>query len=162
VVAAFQDAVEFVFGAGAPEVVDSIADFIRSMPLALRWRVRRAGTDILCAHSVPSPELMDRFDPAVLERDLNEDDYVPRRGAAHLMVWGRDHTEAQLAELGARWGVGLFILGHEHAPDGARVIAPNAVVLNSDHDNGVYLEIGEGTELDARSAAGAAMPLRVG
>lgn len=157
--AAFSDAIEFVFGESAPEVSAAVGEFIRSMPLALRWGPVSSGLDVLCAHSVPSPELMDRFDAAVLGRELTEEDYAPRRGAAHLMVWGRGHEPQQLADLAARWGVGLFVLGHEHAPDGAVEVAPNAVVLNSDHEKGAYLPIRGGRPPDARAAVLAARRL---
>jgi len=102
---------------------------------------------------------MDRFDPTILERELVEDDYVPRRGGAHLMVWGRGHQERQLVELGVRWGVGLFVLGHEYAPEGALAVAPNAVVLNSDHERGAYLQVGDEAGLDGPTAAAAARTL---
>jgi hypothetical protein len=37
--------------------------------------------------------------------------------------------------------VNLFILGHEHADNGYAIVEPNAIVLNTDHDRGVYLPI---------------------
>ncbi len=135
VVRAFNDAIDFTFADDAPAVQAAIAAFIRSKPLALI-----AGT-ILCAHSLPAPDLMDRFDPTVLSRPLAEEDYIPRRGSAHLMVWGRSHTPAQLESLAQQWGVSLFILGHEHAHDGALLVTPNAVVLNSDHELAKVIEI---------------------
>ena len=137
---AFDEALDVSFGDNAQDVRQAVLDFICSLPLAARFR-REGQPDILCAHSLPAPDLMDRFDPAVIERDLTEDDYVSRRGSAHLMVWGRAHTPDQLAKLGERWGVGLFILGHEKAESGVMIVAPNAVVLNSDHEQGVYWPI---------------------
>lgn len=139
VVEAFSDAVEYAFGGRAGEVNDAIADFIRSMPLALRCDGAAGST--LCAHSLPAPELMDRFDPSVLSRDLTEEDYTPRRGAAHLMIWGRCHTAEQLRALGETWDIAAFILGHEKADTGITLLEPNTIVLNSDHDRGVYLEV---------------------
>lgn len=150
---AFNEAVETTFGDAAADVSDAIADFIRAMPLALRCE--GAGGTILCSHSLPEPALMDRFDPAVLERDLTDDDYVPRRGSAHLMTWGRGHTPDQLAVLAERWNVRLFILGHEKADNGAMVVGPSAIVLNSDHARGVYLDI----DLDHPPTAEEAMAL---
>ena len=40
-----------------------------------------------------------------------------------------------------RWGVNLFILGHEKAEQGVKGIPPCAIILNSDHERGVYLPI---------------------
>lgn len=141
-VRAFNDAVEFVFNDRAEEVREAIADFIRSMPVAFRF-VTPDGV-VQCSHSVPGPDLMDRFDAGVLERELTEEDYVPRRGSAHIMVWGRDQTVELMKALGERWGVSLFVLGHEKADDGVLELAPNAVVLNSDHSRGAYLELASG------------------
>lgn len=175
VVRSFNDAVEFTFGDDAKAIQEAIGAFIRSMPLALVCMGNQpaleianteadagvpAGTGsgggetssaphfaagILCAHSLPAPELMDRFDPSVLGRGLTEEDYVPRRGSAHLMVWGRGHTPEQLEMLANQWGVSLFVLGHEKADEGAIAVPPNAVVLNSDHERGKMLVI----DLDA-------------
>lgn len=137
---AFIHGVEYVFNDEARRVLSAIETFIRSMPLAL---LSGRGTDhcVLFAHSLPEPALMARFDATILERDMNEDDYSPRQGSAHLMIWGRRHTPEQLRELSLRWGVRLFVLGHEHAQDGIRFVPDNAVVLNSDHNEGVAVRI---------------------
>lgn len=138
---AFDEAMDVAFGDDAPGVREAVVEFVRAMPLAVRFRCAGVHGDVLCAHSLPPPELMERFDCGVLERALGEEDYTPRRGSAHLMVWGRGQTTEQLAELAERWGVRLFILGHEKAEEGALVVAPNAVVLNSDHERGVYVRV---------------------
>jgi hypothetical protein len=84
---------------------------------------------------------MERFDPTVLTRDLTDADYEPRKGAAHLMVWGRGYDAEQIEDLVERWGINLFILGHEKADNGVKFIPPCAIVLNSDHERGVFLPI---------------------
>lgn len=139
VVEAFNEGLEYVFADEAGRVAEAIARFVRSMPLALRAHTPFG--DILCAHSLPGPAMMGRFDPSILSRELTEDDYTPRQGSAHLMIWGRGYDDEQLEDLVERWGVNLFILGHEHAPEGAMLVEPNALVLSSDHERGVYLPI---------------------
>lgn len=139
VVEAFNEGVERVFGDDAGRVHEAIAAFVRSMPLALRCDTPRGV--IQCSHSVPSPAMMGRFDVGVLDRDLTEADYQPLTGSAHMMVWGRHYDAESLEDLVERWGVTMFILGHEKVPEGARFVPPCAVVLNSDHANGVYLPI---------------------
>lgn len=138
-VEAFNDGLAYVFGDDWEGVSAALGEFIRSMPLALRCRTPRG--DILCAHSLPATGSMGRFDTTILSRELTEADYAPRVGSAHLMVWGRGYDAEQLEDLVERWGVNLFVLGHESAPDGYLVIPPCAVVLNSDHERGVYLPI---------------------
>ena len=139
VVEAFNQGVEFAFDDRADEVAEAINTFVRSMPLALRCETPRG--DILCAHSLPGVGMMERFDPDVLRRPLCDDDYTPRRGAAHLMVWGRGYDSEQLEDLVERWGIDMFVLGHEHVPGGIEVREPNAIVINSDHGDGAYLPI---------------------
>lgn len=144
-VAAFDEALDFAFGDDAASVREAVKAFIRSMPIALRLGC--IGGDVLCAHSLPGPERMDRFDDTILERELVDEDYLPRTGSAHFMVWGRNQPQELVDALAARWNIGLFLLGHEKAEAGAMALARNAVVLNSDHDRGVY------TLIDTRAPA---------
>lgn len=139
VVEAFNQGLEYVFGEASGRVAESIGQFIRAMPLALRCECPTG--DILAAHSLPSPWMMARFDPSILTRDLVDADYESRAGSAYLMVWGRGYDAEQIEDLVERWGVAMFILGHEHVENGVKFIPPAAVILNSDHQRGVYLPI---------------------
>lgn len=139
VVEVFNAGVEYVFGGDAVLVHEAIAEFVRAMPIALAADTPRGR--ILCSHSLPSAMMMAKFDPSLLSRDLVNDDYEPRTGAAHLMVWGRGYDAELLEDLVERWGVSMFILGHDKIEEGARFVPPNALVLNSDHVNGVYVPI---------------------
>lgn len=154
-VRAFNEAMEYSFGDEAAGVAAALGGFIRSMPLALRCVTIGGEGDVLCAHSLPGPDLMDRFDAGVLERGLTEEDYEPRRGSAHIMVWGRGQTPELLAELAARWGVSLFVLGHEKADDGVAMLGADCVVLNSDHSRGAYLDLELAGEVTGASVPGA-------
>ena len=158
VVDAFNKGVEHVYGDRSAEVLAGIGRFIRSMPIALVSR-SGDGSGVLCAHSLPSPGMMDRFDPGILERDLAEADYEPRRGSAHLMVWGRKQSPGELETLARRWGVSLFLLGHQHAEQGWELLPPCGLVLNSDHARGVVAPIDLADLPDASGAAARAIPL---
>jgi hypothetical protein len=135
----FDDAVAFCFGDRADDVTRAMHEFIRSMPLALEAHTSRGV--ILCAHSVPSAAMMGRFDTTILRRELHDDDYQPRVGSAYLMTWGRGYDHEGLEDLVERWGVTMFILGHEKAEDGVLFVPPNAIILASDHDRGTYLPV---------------------
>ncbi|MDX2118617.1 MAG: hypothetical protein SFY96_10585 [Planctomycetota bacterium] len=140
----FNDAVEYAFGDDAPRVLEAVGEFVYSMPIALRCHCVRSdghAMDILCAHSLPGPAMMNRFDPTLLSRPLRAEDYEPRVGSAHQMIWGRGYDAEQLEDLVERWGVNLFVLGHEKAENGIALVPPNAIVLASDHERGVYLPI---------------------
>lgn len=133
----FDDGLDRVFGSESHLVADGIATFVRAMPLAAR-------TDhgVLCAHSLPGPAMMDRFDPDVLERDLRSADYEPLDGSAWMMVWGRGHDAEQTERLAERWDVSLFCLGHAFVEDGIAIGGPRTILLNSDHERGAVLPIG--------------------
>jgi hypothetical protein len=137
-VEAFNKGVEYIFGGEAEHVIEAINEFIRSLPIALKVHTPRG--DILCSHSLPPAAIMSRFDTTILSRDLADEDYQPR-GAAHVMTWGRGYDAEGLEDLVERWGVWYFILGHEKAEHGVKFVPPNAIILNSDHERGVYLPI---------------------
>ncbi len=131
----FRDGLDFIFGDDAELVAESLEAFFRAMPLAVR-----AANGLWCSHSIPSPETTSRFNPAVFERPLEDDDYRPPIGAAYLMVWGRGQRDEQVEQLAEAWQVKLFCLGHAHSDHGAHVVTPRMVVLNSDHERGRVAE----------------------
>lgn len=137
----FNQGLEFIFGDEWDEVLAVVQRFVASMPLALMSEPSTARGGVLCAHSLPAPLMMKRFDVNVLARDLTADDFIGPHGSAHLMVWGRANTAAQVQELAAAWNVKLFILGHEHVDAGIDLKYPNLIVLNSDHEAGRVLPI---------------------
>lgn len=147
VVKLFDEGVEFLYGDDAPRVMEALGEFVRSMPLGLRCVGAGAAMpdgrpgDLLCAHSLPGPDLLDRFDPSILERDITEDDRAPRRGSAHILVWGRGQSDKLVEDLSLRWNTGTFVLGHEKAPAGWLRLANRALVLNTDHHEGVFAEL---------------------
>ena len=127
----FNDGLEFVFGDDAESVAASIGSFFRAMPLAVR-----TANGLFCAHSLPSPEGLTRFDRGVFDRALVDADYRSPGGSAYLMTWGRGQNAAQVDSLAKTLGVELFVVGHAHSDAGAHSVTPRMVVLNSDHERG--------------------------
>lgn len=132
----FNDGLNAVFEDDADLVAAAIGEFVRSLPL-----VARTENGILCAHSVPGPGMMDRFDSDILDRDLVVADYEPFHGSAWMMVWGRGQSEMQMEALAERWGVSLFCLGHAFVADGIGIGGPRTILLNSDHERGMVLPL---------------------
>ena len=149
-------AIEAAFGEEAPGVSAAVNAFLAALPLALRVRMRAEDSspprDLFCAHSLPSAFHASRFDAGVFDRALRPEDYLPRTGAAHQLVWGRGHTPEDLAALGDAWGVGTFLLGHEKAENGYNVLCDRGVIINSDHEAGAYLRIDLSREWSGRWA----------
>lgn len=132
----FDEGLDWVFGDEASLVAEAVATFVRAMPLAAR-------TDhgVFCAHSLPGPMMMERFDLDIVERDLRPEDYEALHGSAWMMVWGRGHNADQMEAIAERWGVSLFCLGHAFVENGIAIGGPRAILLNSDHDRGAVLPI---------------------
>jgi hypothetical protein len=154
----FEQAVEYAFGDDAETVNEAIRTFIRAMPLAVIGGPQ--GAAVLCAHSLPAPLMMKRFDPGVFERALSDDDYRGPFGSAYLMTWGRQHTQEQIEQLATTWGIKLFCVGHEHVPGGIDLRHGRLIILNSDHEFATALPLDLAAVPDAEQAITLSMPLR--
>lgn len=151
----FKDGLDYAFHEDAESVAAAINRFIRAMPLALR-----SESGLLCAHSLPAEHVMAKFDFTIFDRQLADADYEANRGSAYFMVWGRGHKEDQIARLAERWNIKLFILGHEHAEAGVERKSPIAIVLNSDHEQGVVVPIDLANLPSADEVMMSVLPLR--
>jgi hypothetical protein len=151
----FNDGLDAIFGDESGRVADAVGAFVRAMPLAARTE-----NGVLCAHSLPGPSMMSRFDPGILERPLQSEDYEPLHGSAWMMVWGRGQTAEQMEFLAERWHVSLFCLGHAFVENGIAIGGPRTLLLNSDHERGVVLPIDLAAEPPAiESTLFSAVPL---
>jgi hypothetical protein len=150
----FEDGLEFVFGERSEEVAGAIRALIRAMPIAVI-----SGGGVLCAHSLPDARMMPRFDTALFERDLDDEDYLAPHGAAYLMTWGRGYDDAQVETLAKRWNVRLFCLGHQHAETGIEMRGKRVIVLNSDHERATVLPLDLADVPGAEEALMHAIPL---
>ncbi len=150
----FEEALDYVFGDDWEGVAESIRTFFRAMPLALL-----SDDGVCCAHSLPNERMMNRFESDVLDRELVEADYHGPFGSAYLMCWGRAYTVAQAAELAAQWSVKMFVLGHQHVPDGFDIVGQQIMVLNSDHQRAACLPIDLANVSNAHEAALLVRPL---
>jgi hypothetical protein len=144
----FRDGLEWSFGEDAGLVEEAVNDFIRAMPLAVR-----SESGLFCAHSLPAPLAMAKFDPEVIRRELSEADFTARTGSAWHMTWGRGQTPELVGTLAKTWGVSLFVLGHKHVEQGAETPFPGVVILNSDHERGAVIEFDLSAPLPSAEAA---------
>jgi len=150
----FNQAVDWTFGDDAEHVSTSLNNFMRSWPIAIMTE-----SGIMASHSLPAERSMPLFDPSIVNRDLAEDDLNPRTGSAYLMLWGRGHSDEHLKNLASIFGVTAFLLGHEHAHTGSKLVGKRALVLNSDHERGVILPINLTEEPDPEAWIWSAVPL---
>lgn len=162
---AFEEGLVEAFGDHAAVAAEAVARFVLSMPLAVVCE-----NGLVVAHSLPNASAMRHFDLRVFERELDEEDFDPPYGAAHLLTWGRLHDGPQLASLAREWGASAFIVGHEPAPEGVLFRAPNLVILNTAHPRGRAIDVdlatprpvAERLAMSAVSIAALAPPLAQG
>lgn len=150
----FNSGLEYLYGNAWVDVCEAMNTFIGSMALALR-----SESGLLCAHSLPDAERMDDFDPGIISRPLEAQDYEAPRGAVHVMTWGRRYTEDSIAVLRERWDVRLFCLGHRYVPDGIMTFSDSVIILNSDHAAGRVLPVDLGALPAARDALNKSLPI---
>ncbi len=135
VVESFDQGIEYLYDDHADSVRTAMKDFLKSMLLAVRCR-----NGVFCAHSLPAPRHIEKFDKTVIFRRLEEKD-LTSPGSAYLMVWGRYHNQTIASELADTWNVKTFILGHQPAMMGYEVEADSILILASDHNHGVAVPV---------------------
>jgi hypothetical protein len=114
----------------------------------------------MCTHSLPDEKNMDLFDEGIINREITTSDIEGVFGSVSQIVWGREHTQRQVNEIAACWGVTLFCVGHAFVPKGIEVVFPNMIALNSDHENGVVLPIDLANILNAKQTKKLAVKLQ--
>jgi hypothetical protein len=127
---------DYVFDEQAEEVRAALHEYVYSYPLAVR-----CNNGVFCSHSLPTPRKRERFDPMVINRHLTDGDLAGPNGDAHLMVWGRNLSQAWADDLAALWSCELFVLGHQQAEMGYELCGDTMLILASDHEHGVALPI---------------------
>lgn len=128
-------ALEREFRGAAEDVKLAIRQFLLSQPLAVRCDNR-----IWLSHSLPSNRFADKFDPALLNRRLQINDYE-KPGSAYLLTWGRRHSQTLLDRMATLFDVDVFILGHQPQQQGWCKAGKNLIIIASDHNHGCLLPI---------------------
>jgi hypothetical protein len=135
VIEEFADAVRDAYGPKhGTTVLEAIADFIDSLPLAARTPNR-----VWLSHSLPNEHELSGFDPDVVRRrEFSRDDRTDG-GSVYQLVWGRYHSPKLLERLAQAWDVDLFIIGHQPQEEGYAVQHDRLIILSSEHSHGTFL-----------------------
>lgn len=153
VVESFNLGVDFIYGVEADAVRTAMGRFIRSLLLAVK-----CPNKIMCTHSLPTPRRLATFDATVLDRVPTDNDLCAG-GSAHLLVWGRNHTQDLADVLGQIWQVDLFVMGHQQAEMGYKTEGHSMLVIASDHDHGLALPIDLSTRYELNDLVKQLVPL---
>ena len=128
-------ALEREFRQSSAEIKLAMREFLFSQPLAVRCDNR-----IWLSHSLPSNHLADKFDPQILNRQLEISD-CEKPGSVYLLTWGRRHSQALLDKMARLFDVDIFILGHQPQQSGWRQASKNLIIIASDHNHGCLLSV---------------------
>ena len=132
---AFRLALDREFGRAGADVEPAIKQLLFSQPLAIKCANR-----IWISHSLPSDRHIKKFDPKILDKQLNINDVV-RPGSVYLLTWGRKHSQELLDKLAESFDIDTFILGHQPQEKGWCKAGDNLLIIASDHDHGCLLTI---------------------
>jgi len=132
---AMSQALDREFQQDSGDVKLAIRQFLLSQPLAVRCANR-----IWISHSLPDNQYVEQFDPGIFQRELRIGDCA-KPGSAYLLTWGRRHSQATLGRMARQLDVDLFIVGHQHQPEGWRQAGDNLIILASDHNHGYFLPL---------------------
>jgi len=128
-------ALEREFKDNGAEVELATRQYLFSQPLAVRCDNR-----IWMSHSLPNDRSIDKFDPAILGKQLKINDVV-RPGSAYLLTWGRKHSQALLDNMVRLLDADIFILGHQPQEQGWCRAGRNLLIIASNHNHGCLIPI---------------------
>ena len=130
-----RSALDQQFQQSSADVKLAMKQLLLSQPLAVKCDNR-----IWMSHSLPSDRFADKFDPQIFDRQIKNDD-CKKPGSAHLLTWGRNHTQTLLDKMAELFDVDIFVLGHQPQPNGWKHVGKNLIVIASDHNHGCLLPI---------------------
>jgi hypothetical protein len=131
---AFNAGVKRDFGDRSAVVTVALAEFLLSLPLAVR-----APNGLFMCHSLPTDEQLKTFDYTIFNRPLTGADYKRRTGPVYQLVWGRKTSPAGIAEFAEKTGAKLIIAGHQPQESGYAVVGDRLLIIASDHNQGVFV-----------------------
>lgn len=132
-VSALNAGVFAAFPEKAALILHALDEFLLSLPLAVRTTNR-----VWMSHSLPGRRNVAKFKDEIFERKLTRDD-LKNDGSLRSLTWDRNQSAIGLEELGERWGVDMFILGHQPQSEGYERPQDQLVILASDHSKGCFL-----------------------
>ncbi len=124
--ALFREGVSTAYGSRAVEIYDAYKELLARVPLAVRTPNR-----VFLSHSLPSASRLEKFDPAILEKDTPSEEDLKFGGAIHALVWGRDNSSATAAAFLKKVDANLLITGHTPCERGFDVPNDRQLILDA-------------------------------
>jgi hypothetical protein len=122
----FRQGVGAAYKNHAAAIYDAYLQLIAAAPLVVRTPNR-----VYISHSIPAPQRLESFDPAVLEQEEFREQDLVLGGTVHSLVWGRlatdEHAAAFLQKVDADW----LITGHIPQEQGFGVPNSRQLILDA-------------------------------
>jgi hypothetical protein len=109
----FREGVTAAYGAASEDVYRAYLDLFRACPLAVRLPNR-----IWLSHTLPAAKYLPTFDEARLEAETFATEDVTPGGWVFGLLWGRDTSEANVAEYLRKCDADLLVSGHIPTDEG--------------------------------------------
>lgn len=133
---AFNAGVKRDFGDRNGLVTAAISEFLLSFPLAVR-----CPNGLFFCHSIPADTELPTFDYTVFDRALVGADYKRKVGPVYQLIWGRKTTPAGVEAFADKLGVKIVVTGHQPQEMGYTVNGPRHLIIASEHNQGVMLNL---------------------
>lgn len=133
---AFNKGVKKAFGDRYGRVQVAITEFLLSFPLAAR-----TPNGLFFCHSLPQDEEMEAFDFSIFGRPLVGEDYQRRTGPVYQLIWGRHTTPPFVKQFADVVGAEIIVTGHQPQETGYGTNGDQHLIIASDHNQGVMLQI---------------------
>ena len=133
---AFSAGVKRDFGDRFALVNAAIADFLLSFPLGVRTQ-----NGLFFCHSLPADSEIEAFDYTVFDRALTGADYRRRTGPVYQLIWGRKASATGAEIFASKVGANFVITGHQPQEMGYLVNGDHHLIIASEHNQGVMLEL---------------------
>jgi len=150
---AFEAGLREVYGKLTPEVKESFAQLVFSMPAAVRTK-----TGIFISHSLPKRKAIETFDTKALDTPM-EPDHLLSSSIADI-VWGRDLDQENADRFSRIVKAKLFIVGHTPCENGYKIPNSRTIIIDSKDENGIVLLLPLNKRFDsAKALAALAKPI---
>ena len=75
------------------------------------------------------------------DRPLTGPDFARRTGPVYQLIWGRNVTPEGVAQFAAQVGASIIVTGHQPQEMGFGVNGDQHLIIASDHNHGVVLQL---------------------
>jgi hypothetical protein len=150
---AMRQAMQRRFASKTKDVESAMERFLFSQPLAVK-----CANGIWISHSLPSDNMVEKFDFNIFNRQLKVIDIV-RPNSAYLLTWGRRQSKESLNKLAEKLGVEFFVLGHQVQESGWMSDEEKLIIIDSQHNHGYLLPINLAEKYDINTLTQRLVPI---